>query len=151
MNSHAHESTPRMTSRSRVKIWIRTVLLGIFGGIFGVSLVRDIHAGVYPLALGMAVLAACLPIGFWMRRLVPMRVHLPSRSVVLSFDKIYFILIWVLVIGKGIFSYLVHWSLPADIIMCIILGLMAGRLSGICLRVRGLKVRHGLHEKQPAG
>jgi hypothetical protein len=34
--------------------------------------------------------------------------------------------------------------------MCTILGLMAGRLSGICLRVRDLKLRHGFLEKQAA-
>jgi len=32
----------------------------------------------------------------------------------------------------------------ADVLMCMILGLMMGRLSGICLRVRDLKVQHNL-------
>jgi hypothetical protein len=150
MNSHPVETTPRITSRSRAKIWIRTGLLVVFGGLFGVSLARDIQSGTYPLALGLAILLVCLATGFWMRRLVPMRVHLPTRSVVLSFDRVYFILIWVLVIGKAISSYLLHLNLPADILMCTILGLMAGRLSGICLRVRSLKVQYGFLQKQAA-
>lgn len=150
MRSHPEDVTPKITSRSRAKIWIRTGLLAVFGTMFGISLARDIQSGLYPLALGLGTLLVCLPVGFWMRRLVPMRVHLPTRSVVLSFDKVYFILIWILVIGKAISSYLLHLNLPADILMCTILGLMAGRLSGICLRVRGLKVQHGFLEKPAA-
>jgi len=32
----------------------------------------------------------------------------------------------------------------ADVLMCVILGLMMGRLTGICLRVRDLKLQHNL-------
>jgi hypothetical protein len=137
------QSIPAWTKRSKAKIWIRTVILTVFGTLFGINLIKDMTSGVFPWAAGLAIFLACLPIGFWMRSLVPMQVHLSARQVTFSFDKIYFILIWVLVIGKAIFSYIVHIPAPADVLMCVILGLMAGRLSGICLRVRSLKVRHG--------
>jgi hypothetical protein len=137
------QETPKLMKRSRAKIWIRTVILTVFGTLFGLTLFHDMETGIYPWAVGLAILVVCLPIGFWMRRLVPMQTHAASRQVTFSFDKIYFILIWVLVIGKAIFSYVVHMAFPADVLMCVILGLMSGRLSGICLRVRSLKIQNG--------
>jgi hypothetical protein len=139
---------PKVMKRSRAKIWVRTAILVVFGTLFGVTLIKDMVAGIFPWVMGLAVFLACLPVGFWMRNLVPMQAHIVSRQVTFSFDKIYFILIWLLVIAKAIFSYVVHFSVPADVLMCIILGLMTGRLSGICLRVHSLKVRYGFLEKE---
>lgn len=143
MTIHELQEAPKLMKRSRAKIWIRTAILAVFGTLFGLTLFHDMEAGIYPWMVGLATFLVCLPIGFWMRRLVPMQTHAASRQVTLSFDKIYFILIWVLVIGKAIFSYLVHIPVPADVLMCVILGLMTGRLSGICLRVHSLKVENG--------
>jgi len=134
---------PQFMKRSRAKIWVRTAILAVFGTLFGLTLFHDIEAGIYPWYAGLAVFAACAAVGFWMRKLVPMQAHAASRQVTLSFDRVYFILIWALVIGKAIFSYVVHIPVPADVLMCVILGLMAGRLSGICLRVHDLKVKNG--------
>ena len=141
------KETPKFMKRSRAKIWIRTALLFIFGTLFGISLFKDIISGTIHWMTGLAIFLVCLPVGFWMRNIVPMQVHAASRQITLSFDKIYFILIWLLVIAKAIFSYVVHIFAPADVLMCIILGLMSGRLSGICLRVHSLKLEHGFLKK----
>jgi hypothetical protein len=61
----------------------------------------------------------------------------------MSFDKIYFALILILVIGKAVTGKLLHQLTWSDVLICAILGLMVGRLSGICLRVHGLKREHG--------
>jgi len=139
---------PPVMKRSRAKIWIRTGLLAIFAGLFGIALHRDITIGVFHYSWAMMILATCLPIGFWMRKLVPMQVHPASQIVTLSFDKIYFTLIWILVIAKFITSRIFDMTLLPDIVMCTILGLMTGRLSGICLKVRSL--RAGLTPAAPA-
>ena len=143
MTTNETQETPKFMKRSRAKIWVRTVILTVFGTLFGLTLFRDMADGIYPWYAGLVVFAACVPVGFWMRKLVPMQVHTGVKAVTFSFDKIYFILIWVLVIGKAIFSYVVHIPVPADVLMCVILGLMSGRLSGICLRVHDLKLKNG--------
>jgi len=132
--------------RSRAKIWIRTVILTVFGTLFTVYLVRDINSGAFQWYWAVAIFMAFLPVGYWMRTIVPMQVHAESKSITLSFDKLYFILIWVLVIAKELASLVFHLVMPADVLMCIILGLMSGRLSGICLRVHSLKVQNGFVE-----
>ena len=123
---------------SRAKIWIRTGLLTIFSIIFGIYLMHDISAGFFRWEWGLAVFAICFPFGMWMSQLVPMQAQ-SAELVTLSFDRIYFILIWMLVIAKFILGHIPGMNLAADIIMCSILGIMSGRLSGICLRVSGLK------------
>jgi hypothetical protein len=143
MSEPTNLDTPKFMKRSKAKIWIRTVILAVFGTLFGLNLFRDMQSGIFPPLVGVGLLLVFLPIGFWMRKLVPMQVHVAARQITFSFDKIYFILIWVLVIGKAISSYLLHYPVPADILMCIILGLMSGRLSGICLRVHRLKMENG--------
>ena len=124
---------------SQAKIWIRTGLLIIFGSIFGMYLSRDISSGNFQWWLGLFVFFICLPIGYYMRMLVPMQFHPEWGTVTLSFDKLYFAIIWLLVIAKFILGRIPSMVLGADLSMCIILGLMAGRLSGICLRVHSLK------------
>lgn len=136
-------TAPVFMKRSRAKIWIRTALLAVFGTLFGIYLTRDIGGGAFRWYWAVAIFAALLPVGFWMRNIVPMQVHVESRSVTLSFDKIYFILIWVLVIAKALAGQVFRLIAPSDVLMCIILGLMFGRLSGICLRVHRLKVQNG--------
>ncbi len=130
---------PAVFRRSRAKIWIRTGILTVFGTLFGLALYHDIVFGPFRLLWALAILLVTLPIGFWMRKLVPMQVHTPSGFVTLSFDRIYFALIIVLVVIKALASNFLHVTLLADAAMCVILGLMVGRLSGICLRVHALK------------
>jgi hypothetical protein len=68
-----------------------------------------------------------------------MQVHPASRHVTLSFDRIYFALIVLLVIIKAVAGNILGVTILADVVICMILGLMIGRLSGICLRVRDLR------------
>jgi hypothetical protein len=125
---------------SRGKIWIRTALLTIFGTLFGISLYKDLLDGIFSWQLGVIAFIPCLAIGFWMSRLVPMHLHHDRKVIMFSMDKIYFVLIWVLVIAKLLTGRLFGLPVWSDVLMVVILGLMSGRLSGICLRVRGLKV-----------
>ena len=128
------------SKQSGGKIWIRTILLVIFGTLFSISLYHDMRDGIFTPALALLALIPCLAIGFWMSRLVPMQIHHDEKVITFSLDKIYLVLIWVLVIGKLITSRLLNLPVWSDVTMCVILGLMSGRLSGICLRVRRLKV-----------
>jgi hypothetical protein len=137
------EPAPSFRRRSRAKIWLRTGILAVFAMIFGITLYRDIAAGNFMWLVGLGVFLVCLPIGFQMRKIVPMQVHLGSQAVTMSFDKVYFALILALVIGKAVTGKLLHQVMWSDVLICAILGLMIGRLSGICLRVRGLKREHG--------
>jgi len=130
--------------RSRAKIWTRTGILAVFGTLFAVALYREMASAGFHWSWALMVFLPCLAIGFWMSRLVPMQVHPASRHVTFSFDLIYFALILFLVLAKAITGRVPGMMVWADIIMCAILGLMIGRLSGICLRVRHLKHRHGL-------
>ena len=137
------EPAPSFRKRSRAKIWLRTGILAVFATIFGITLYRDIAAGSFMWLVGLGVFLICLPIGYQMRKIVPMQVHLGSQAITMSFDKIYFALILLLVIGKAVTGQLLHQVMWSDVLICAILGLMVGRLSGICLRVRGLKREHG--------
>jgi hypothetical protein len=137
------EPVPSNRKRSKAKIWLRTGILAIFVTIFGISLYRDIAAGQFMWLIGLGVFLVCLPVGFEMRKIVPMQVHLGSEAITMSFDKIYFALILILVIGKAVTGKLLHQVTWSDVLICAILGLMVGRLSGICLRVHGLKREHG--------
>lgn len=130
---------PPVFRRSRTKIWIRTVILTVFGILFGIALYGDIKSGPFRLWWALAITLASLPVGYWLRTRVPMQVHEPSGDVLLSFDPIYFALILLLVGIKAVAGNILQVTLLADTAMCVILGLMIGRLSGICLRVRSLR------------
>jgi hypothetical protein len=134
---------PSFVKQSRAKIWIRTGLLAIFATLFTFQLYESIAAGYYRWSWALLVLLLFLPVGFMMRTLVPMQVHLDHRVITLTLDKVYFITIWVLVIAKFVAYYAFHAYIISDVLMCVIIGLMAGRLSGICLRVSRLKSVHG--------
>lgn len=129
--------------KSRFKIWLRTFLFVQFSAIFGVYFVRDIAAGHFHWEWVGLIYMVCFPVGLWMSRIVPMRADSETRAVLLSLDLVYLILIWVLVIAKLVASLFPAWVFLADICMAVILGIMSGRLGGICLRVRQLKVAAG--------
>jgi hypothetical protein len=140
--------TPSFRKRSKAKIWLRTGILAIFATIFGISLYHDIASGRFQWYWGLIAYLICFPIGFAMRNLVPMQVHLTSKHVTMSFDKIYFAVILALVIGKLVAGRFFGLTVLADVIICAILGLMTGRLGGIGVRVRGLKREHGFLSPQ---
>lgn len=139
MTDHDVEIIPPLRKRSRAKIWIRTGILTVFGIIFGLTLYKDIMQDSFRLQWALMAFVPALGIGYWMSRLVPMQVHKRWRVVTFSFDRIYFALILSLVIIKGITGNIMGLTIISDVIICVILGLMISRLSGICLRVHSLK------------
>ncbi len=129
--------------KSRFKIWLRAFLFIQFSAIFGVYFFRDIAAGHFRWGWVGLIYLLSFPLGMWMSRLVPMRADAETRAVLLSMDVVYLVLIWVLVITKLIASMFPAWVFLADICMAVILGIMSGRLGGIGLRVRQLKLAAG--------
>ena len=144
MTLSPNQVAPPFLKRSRAKIWIRTGILAVFGTLFGVSLYRAIAAGTFQWTWALAAFLPCFAFGFQMRRLVPMQVHSATQHITLAFDRIYFVLILLLVIAKAITGRAPGLTVAADLLMCVILGLMSGRLSGICLHVRGFKLTASL-------
>ncbi len=130
--------------KSRFKIWLRAFLFVQFSALFGFYFFRDIADGYFRWGWVALTFAFFVPIGFWMSHLVPMQANMDLKAVTLSLDKIYLILIWVLVIAKLILGHIPSLIFLADIIMCSILGIMFGRLGGIGLRVRQLKIQYHL-------
>jgi hypothetical protein len=134
--------------KSRFKIWLRAVLLILFGSLFTLYFVRDIASSHFTWARVVVLFMLFFPISFWMSRMVPMQVNRESKAVTLSLDRVYLILIWVLVITKLVTSHVSRLIPLSDVIMCAILGIMFGRLGGIGLRVRHLEMKNGfLHSK----
>jgi hypothetical protein len=148
MTESKTQAAPPVMKRSRAKLWIRAGILAVFGTLFGYLLYRDVAAGVYHWSWALMVFLPCLVVGFLMSALVRMQVHPASQHITLSFDPIYFAVIWVLVIAKAVMGRVPGLGVWADVAMCVILGLMIGRLSGICLRVRDLKIRHNFTPPQ---
>jgi hypothetical protein len=129
--------------KSRFKIWLRAFLFVQFSAIFCVYFYRDISAGYFRWEWVGLIYLLCVPLGFWMSRIVPMRADSATRAALLSLDRVYLVLIWVLVIAKLVAAQFPAWVFLADISMAVILGIMFGRLGGICLRVRNLKLAAG--------
>lgn len=135
--------------KSRFKIWLRAFLFVQFSAIFMYYFFRDIANGIFSWGNVWMTIALFVPVGFLMSRIVPMRADLEARAVILSLDRVYLVMIWVLVIAKLIMAYVSSLVFVADIIMCAILGIMSGRLGGIGMRVRQLKIRYGLMDQSP--
>ncbi len=129
--------------KSRFKIWLRAFLLVQFSIIFFMYFFRDIGNGYYSWKSVALVIAAFIPVGFLLSLLVPMKADLELRAVTFSLDRFYLFLIWLLVIAKLIIGRVPYFIPEADFIMSAIIGIMFGRLSGIGLRVRQLKLQHG--------
>ena len=141
-NSESIDKKPSVIKRSRAKIWIRTGILVMFTVMFSFALYEDINQGLFPWWAVLVIFAPALAFGFWISRLVPMTAHTEHQFVTLSFDRIYFTLIWTLVIVKFVAGKSSGWQVLADVLMVAILGIMSGRLGGIGLRVRQLKKDH---------
>ena len=129
--------------KSRFKIWLRAFLFLQFSAIFSLYFFRDIGNGYFSWKWAALLFALFIPVGFLMSLIVPLKVDLKLRAVILSLDRVYLFLIWLLVIVKLIIGRIPPFTPEADFIMCAILGIMFGRLGGIGLRVRHLKVQHG--------
>lgn len=125
--------------QSKYKIWMRAWLLAQFSVFFSYLLFRDINRGYFSWGSAAVVVLLSIPFGFLMSKLVPMRFDRSIKKVTMSVDVVYLILIWLLVIIRITLGILERGTSFADGILCFIIGLMAGRLGGIGLRVRGLK------------
>ena len=129
--------------KSRFKIWSRAFLFLQFSAMFSFYFFRDIGNGYFSWKWVALLFILFIPVGFLMSLIVPMKADLELRAVILSLDRVYLFLIWLLVIAKLIIGRIPPFTLEADFIMCAIMGIMFGRLGGIGLRVRHLKVQHG--------
>ena len=129
--------------KSRFKIWLRAFLFIQFSTLFGFYFFRDIGNGYFSWKLVALLFTLFIPVGFLMSLIVPMKADLRLKAVILSLDRVYLFLIWLLVIAKLIIGRIPPFTLEADFIMCAIMGIMFGRLGGIGLRVRYLKVQYG--------
>jgi len=129
--------------KSRFKIWLRAFLFLQFSTMFSFYFFRDIGNGYFSWERVALLFTLFIPVGFLMSLIVPMKADPELRAIILSFDRVYLFLIWLLVITKLIIGHIPPFIPEADFIMCAIMGIMFGRLGGIGLRVRHLKVQHG--------
>ena len=134
--------------KSRFKIWLRAFLFIQFFALFSFYFFRDIGNGYFSWEQVVLLFTFFIPVGFLMSLIVPMKADLKLRAVTLSLDLVYLFLIWLLVIAKLMIGGVPSFAPEADFIMCAILGIMFGRLGGIGLRVRQLKVQHGFIGEQ---
>lgn len=128
--------------KSRFKIWLRAFLFIQFSAIFGFYFFRDIGHGYFSWGRVVLLFTLFIPVGFLMSRIVPMEADPELRAVTLSLDRVYLFLIWILVIAKLIAGQTPRFIPLSDVIMCMILGIMLGRLGGIGLRVHRLKMQN---------
>jgi hypothetical protein len=133
--------------KSRFKIWLRAFLFVLFSGIFILYFFRDIGNGYFSWGRVALLFTLFIPVGFLLSLIVPMKADTELGAVTLSLDRVYLFLIWLLVIAKLIAGRIPPLIPTADFIMCAIMGIMFGRLGGIGLRVRQLKIRHDLIKK----
>lgn len=129
--------------KSRFKIWLRAFLFVQFSALFSFYFLRDIGNGYFSWGWVALLFILFIPVGFLMSLIVPMRADPELRAVTISLDRVYLFLIWLLVISKLIIGRIPPFTPEADFIMCAIMGIMFGRLGGIGIRVRLLKIRHG--------
>ncbi len=129
--------------KSRFKIWLRAFLFLQFSAIFMVYFFRDIGHGYFNWGWVALVFVSFTPVGFLLSLIVPMKADVELNAVTFSLDKFYLFLIWFLVVSKLIIGRIPPFTPEADFIMAAIMGIMFGRLGGIGLRVRRLKLQHG--------
>lgn len=129
--------------KSRFKIWFRAFLFVQFSALFSFFFFRDIAHGYFHWEWVAILFTLFIPVSFLLSLIVPMQADLELGAVTFSLDRAYLFLIWFLVVIKLILGHIPAFTPEADFIMCAILGIMFGRLGGIGLRVRQLKIRHG--------
>jgi hypothetical protein len=133
--------------KSRFKIWLRAFLFVQFSLLFSIYFFRDIGNGYFKWGWVAVIFATFIPIGFLLSLIVPMKADVELGAVTFSLDRFYLFLIWFLVIAKLIIGRIPPFTPEADFIMAAIIGIMFGRLGGIGLRVRQLKLQYGFISK----
>ena len=131
------------TKKSPYKIRLRAFLFVLFSGIFILDFFRDIGNGYFTWGWVALLFALFIPVGFLLSLIVPMKADSELGAVTLSLDRVYLFLIWLLVIAKLLIGRIPPFTPEADFIMAAIMGIMFGRLGGIGLRVRRLRLQHG--------
>lgn len=137
------ESLRGEMKKSRFKIWLRAFLFFQFSLLFSFYFIRDIGHGYFKWEWVGLVFATFIPVGFLLSLIVPIKADTQIRAVTFSLDRFYLFLIWFLVVAKLIIGRIPPFTPEADFIMAAILGIMVGRLGGIGLRVRQIKIQHG--------
>ena len=130
---------PSKMKRSRAKLWIKIIILAVFGTLFSLSIHSDVLKGTIDLQTLLLLFVPSFIIGIWLRNLVPLQIHKEFSHITFSFDKIYFVIILLLFIIKKACQYMQIQLILADVAMIIILGLMTGRIIGLFYRVAKLK------------
>lgn len=133
--------------KSRYKIWLRAFLVLQFSALFSLYFIRDIGLGYFKWEWAALIFASFIPVGLLLSLVVPMKVDSELGVITLALDRFYLFLIWFLVVSKLIIARVPSFTPEADFIMSAILGIMVGRLGGIGLRVRRLKLQHGFTQK----
>lgn len=128
--------------KSRFKIWLRAFLFFQFSLLFGFYFIRDIGHGYFKWEWVGLVFADFIPVGLLLSLIVPMKADTQLRAVTFALDRFYLFLIWFLVVAKLIIGRIPSFTPEADFIMAAILGIMFGRIGGISLRVRHLKIQY---------
>lgn len=129
--------------KSRFKIWLRAFLFFQFSLLFSFYFIRDIGHGYFKWEWVGLVFATFIPVGFLLSLIVPIKADMQVHAVTFSLDRFYLFLIWFLVVAKLIIGRIPSFTPEADFIMAAIIGIMFGRLGGIGLRVRRLKLQLG--------
>ena len=130
---------PSVMKRSTAKLWIKIIILLVFGTLFSISIYKDVMEGDISYFTLVALFVPSFIIGIWLRKLVPISIYKEFSQLTFSFDKIYFAIILILFIMKKTCEYMQMKHSIADASMVIILGLMLGRIIGLSYRVARIK------------
>ena len=130
---------PSVMKRSAAKLWIKIIILAIFGTLFTLSIHNDVTNGIIELQTLFVMFLPSFIIGIWLRKLVPVQIYKEFSQITFSFDRIYFAIILLLFIVKKTCQFMQVQLVFADFAMIIILGLMIGRIIGLIYRVAKLK------------
>ena len=103
--------------KSRFKIWLRAFLFLQFSAMFSFYFFRDIGNGYFSWERVALLFTLFIPVGFLMSLIVPMKADPELRAVILSLDRAYLFLIWLLALPSSLSDASLHSS-PKQISSC---------------------------------